>query len=230
MSLGGLSRYLPAGPSYLTAHSFDKSRHHTLLNASRIVNTLITRFFSPLTAIASKPTISLASDLVTIHIPYYSHVPNAALNSNTINSLGEALSHTFNRPTELRLIRLNHPYLDAHILAQWISQEILDTTFDKVVKRVFASVAPLKDLNAVGGSKLPSHVVGLKVQLHGRLTMEASRPRVTEQSATMGTFRSDRMGLVQSAGYTNTNPKGAYTVKVWLSQAATGRAVAMEGR
>ena len=113
--------------------------------------------------------------------------------------------------------------MDAHILAHWISDELIEASFDRVIKRVFASVAPLKDLNQPGGSQLPSHIVGLKVQLHGRLTTEVSRPRMTEASASMGTFRSDRMGLVQSAGYTATNSKGAYTVKVWLSQAARGK-------
>ena len=34
----------------------------------------------------------------------------------------------------------------------------------------------------------------------------------------------DRMAMVQSAGHTATNTKGAYTVKVWLSQAARGMA------
>lgn len=228
MSLGGLSRFLPSGPSYLTAHSFDRSRSRTLLNITRIANTLITRFFAPLSAIASKPTISIGSELVTVHIPYYSHRTSAALNNNTVNSLGEVLTTNFNRPTEVRLIRLNNPYMDAHILANWMSNELQDTTFDRVVKRVFASVAPLKDLNQTAGSTLPSHIVGLKVQLHGRLTSEASRPRQTEQSASMGTFRADRMGLVQSAGFTSTNSKGAYTVKVWLSQAARGKGVKAE--
>ena len=85
---------------------------------------------------------------------------------------------------------------------------------------MFASVAPLKAGDAIGGSRLPSHIVGLKVQLHGRLTSETSRPRQTEQSATMGSFRADRMGLVHAASHTATNNKGAYTVKVWLSQVA----------
>ena len=225
MSLGNLSRYLPSPPSLLTSYSFDPRKRHILLNQSRVAFTLISRFFAPLSAIASKPIISIAADRVLIHIPYYSHNSNAALNHNTINSLGEVLSSTFQRPAELRFIRLYNPYMDAHVLAQWISAELVDTTFDRVVKKVFASVAPLKDLHQLGGSKLPSHIVGLKIQLHGRLTTEPSRPRMTEQSATMGTFRQDRMGLVQSAGWTATNPKGAYTVKVWLSQAARGKEV-----
>ncbi|CAD6565894.1 MAG: hypothetical protein TREMPRED_001908 [Tremellales sp. Tagirdzhanova-0007] len=223
MSLGAFSRYLPSNPAYITAHSFDQAGRRSILNRSRIATTLITQFFAPLTAIPSKPTVSIASDLVTVHIPYYSHNPNAALNNNTVNSLGEVLTRNFGRPTELRFIRLSYPYLDAHVLARWISEELLDVNFVTLIKRVFASVAPLKDLNQAGGSRLPSHIVGLKVQLHGRLTTETTRARQSEQSATLGSFRSDRLGIIQSAGYTATNAKGAYTVKVWLSQAARGK-------
>ncbi len=115
--------------------------------------------------------------------------------------------------------------MDAHVLAQFISAELQDTPFDRVIKRVFASVAPLKDQNQTAGSSLPSHIVGLKVQLHGRLNTETSRPRQSEQSASMGTLRADRLGMVQSAGFTSVNSKGAYTVKVWLSQAARGKGV-----
>jgi hypothetical protein len=49
---------------------------------------------------------------------------------------------------------------------------------------------------------------------------ERSRPRQTVQTAQIGSFAKGNLSLVDSASFTTKNKKGAFTVKVWISQRA----------
>jgi ribosomal protein S3 len=69
-------------------------------------------------------------------------------------------------------------------------------------------------------SKLPSHILGLKIRVSGRLASERSRPRFTVQTAETGTFSKNNLSLVQVRSSTAKNKKNRYTVKVWLNQRA----------
>jgi hypothetical protein len=82
----------------------------------------------------------------------------------------------------------------------------------------------VKGSTLVGGSRrrlspvtLPGAIIGVKVQLAGRLITERSRPRTVVTSASVGSFRPGPYQSLQSGSYTMVNPKGTYTVKVWLS-------------
>nr|YP_009445633.1 ribosomal protein S3 [Tremella fuciformis]YP_010180089.1 ribosomal protein S3 [Auricularia auricula-judae]ATX61911.1 ribosomal protein S3 [Tremella fuciformis]ATX61932.1 ribosomal protein S3 [Tremella fuciformis]ATX61955.1 ribosomal protein S3 [Tremella fuciformis]ATX61976.1 ribosomal protein S3 [Tremella fuciformis]ATX61998.1 ribosomal protein S3 [Tremella fuciformis] len=70
-------------------------------------------------------------------------------------------------------------------------------------------------------SHLPSHIVGIKVRVSGRLMTERSQPRKTVQSVQVGSFSKNNLSLVDMASYSTKNKKGAFTVKVWISQRAT---------
>lgn len=221
---GLASKFLPQGLSSLTAHTFGASGN--LLNTTRTAMTAVEAFFAPLDVYASKPVLSISSGSVVVHLFYYVQ-PEAvgpggpaisstgALEASTVNNLGELLSEVLGHPVELRLVKLYYPYLDAYILSQWIAAEVVGTKLSIVMKRLSLMVGPVQ---SGGRGVLSAAVVGLKVRLGGRLTMEPARPRQTVQSATLGSFKASPTTLIDTAAYTSVNDQGAHTVRVWLAQ------------
>lgn len=215
--------FLPGGNVSVTNYEFNESTGNiNTLNATRTGIKLINRFFSPINALAGKPVFTISANSVIIHIFYYIPLDNQRLNNNTVNNLGDALSSIFGRSVELRLIKLHYPYLDSYILAQYIAMNTQDYTLTQIVRRVFGSISPIKNVDSFNAqsSNLPSHIVGIKIQVSGRLMMERSRPRQTMQTMQMGSFSKDNLALVDNASFTTKNKKGAFTVKVWISQRA----------
>jgi ribosomal protein S3 len=215
--------FLPGGNVLTTGHNFDNGIGIVnMLNATRSGIKLIAHFFSPINALAGKPVFTVTADSVIVHVFYYIPDTGKALNNNTVNNLGDALSSLFGRPVELRLVKLHYPYLNSYILAQYIALNTQDYTLVQIVRRIFGSIVPVKNTQSVNvlASDLPSHIVGIKVRVSGRLMTERSRPRQTVQTAQIGSFAKGNLSLVDSASFTTKNKKGAFTVKVWISQRA----------
>lgn len=205
------------------AYSFNKNGLNGsvfMLNAQRNALELITHFFSPLKVLASKPVISITTSKVIINVFYYMPIKTQALNVNTINSLGERLSQVFGRPVELRLVRLHYPYLNSYILAQYIAHNTNEYNFVRIQRAILSKVSVTQDINSseASSSELPLHIVGIKVRISGRLMTERSRPRQTVQTFALGSFVKDNQSLVDTAQFSDKNKKGAFTVKVWISQ------------
>lgn len=192
----------------------------TLLNGSRSVDTLLQAFWSPLEVIAGKAHLSYAVSGVTITVPYWHIEPSHSLSHTTINAVGSQLATLVERPVRLELVRVFTPLLDAHMLAHFFSRELTDSTFRKVIIALFANIGPLSNSGPLGMEYSqplqPGTLVGIKVRLAGRLLKEASRPRQTIQSASLGSLTASVKHVVQAASYTVSNQKGSYTVKVWL--------------
>jgi ribosomal protein S3 len=215
--------FLPGGNVLTTGHNFDNGIGIVnMLNATRSGIKLIAHFFSPINALAGKPVFTVTADSVIVHVFYYIPDTGKALNNNTVNNLGDALSSLFGRPVELRLVKLHYPYLNSYILAQYIALNTQDYTLVQIVRRIFGSIVPVKNTQSVNvlASDLPSHIVGIKVRVSGRLMTERSRPRQTVQTAQIGSFAKGNLSLVDSASFTTKNKKGAFTIKVWISQRA----------
>lgn len=216
--------FLPAGNVQITGHTFDKGAGNTnMLNTTRSATKLIAHFFSPINALASKPVFTVTTNSVVVHVFYYIPVKGQTLNNNTVNNLGETLSSLFERPVEVRLVKLHYPYVNSYILAQYIALNTQDYTLVQIVRRIFGSMSPVKSISDIStlSSNVPSHIVGIKVRVSGRLATERSRPRQTVQTAQIGSFAKGNLSLVDNASFTTKNKKGAFTVKVWISQRAT---------
>lgn len=227
-----------------TGHSFNKAGGVNMFIATRNATKLITHFFSPINALTSKPNFTFTTNLVIVQVFYYIPMVSTGnntktINNNTVNNLGETLSTIFEQPVELRLVKLNYPYLDSYILAQYIALNTQDYTFLQIVRRIFGSigVSPIIPTQPVKSgsddkkyyilsSAIPlGAIIGIKVRVSGRLMTERSRPRQTMQTAQIGSFSSPHGGqenlfLVDSASFTTKNKKGAFTIKVWISQRA----------
>lgn len=215
--------YLPDGNVSSTSYSFNNTganSANTMLNSQRTAGNLITHFFSPIGALASKPVYTVTASKVIVNVFYYIPDNNLALNINTINNLGDILSKVFGRPVELRLVKLYYPYLNAYILAQFIALATEQNKFTRIVSKLLGKVSIVKDIKAPKSlaSELPSQIVGIKVQVSGRLVSERSRPRFTVQTAQIGSFTNDKRALIDMSSYSTKNAKGAFTIKVWISQ------------
>jgi hypothetical protein len=199
-------------------------------NNNRAAIQIIADYFSKTQVLSGKPVFTVLGNKVVVNVFYYIPVKNQALNNSTINSLGEVLSKLYKLPVELRLVRLHYPYLNSYILAQYIAMNTRKYNLKAITNSLFTRVqlsgpdsAPL----------LPAQILGLKVKISGRLTTQRSVPRQTVQTVQIGSFSSSAIaqavskpgsdyaeGVVEYAAYTSKNKKGAFTVKVWISQKA----------
>lgn len=203
------SHYLPTGYDKADGHAYGTPMLLSLTESNRHVESMVTSTLSHLNdTLVGKPIISKATGITTVTVPYYTSTP---FNPNVVNGLGLQLSHSLGCLVELRLIHLEAPYLDATILSQWLSAELVDSTFQQAIGLLMTLVGPTTDDSPVGS------IIGIKVQLAGRLMTEASLPRAVVQSSSLGSFKLMTHQSLQSGSYTVSNLKGAYTVKVWLS-------------
>lgn len=205
-----------------------------LNNNNRQASKLIENYFSQVQALAGKPVFSMLGKKVVINVFYFIAQKDQALDSSTINSLGEVLSKLYKCPVELRLVRLHYPYLNSYILAQFVAMNTRKYNFKAIMNSLFSAVR--ESVIATGSTtSLPSQIVGLKVKISGRLATQRSVPRQTVQTAQIGSFSSSVIqnnafsvqetgakaeGVVEFAAFTSKNKKGAFTVKVWISQKA----------
>lgn len=205
-----------------------------LNNNNRQASKLIENYFSQVQALAGKPVFSMLGKKVVINVFYFIAQKDQALDSSTINSLGEVLSKLYKCPVELRLVRLHYPYLNSYILAQFVAMNTRKYNFKAIMNSLFSAVR--ESVMATGSTtSLPSQIVGLKVKISGRLATQRSVPRQTVQTAQIGSFSSSVIqnnafsvqetgakaeGVVEFAAFTSKNKKGAFTVKVWISQKA----------
>ena len=227
------STFLPGVSGGLSTHSaplisFDKAN----VNSQRVATKLIANFFSkPLATdvqvLASKPVFSFSGDKVVINVFYYL-ADKKALNNSSINSLGQVLSKLFKQPVELRFVRLHYPYLDSYILAQYIAINTAKYNFTRIQRAIFGALQfPVLKASELEDTTLPSYITGMKIRISGRLTTQRSVPRQTVQTAQVGSFSSSHIpsnskasGIISSASFSTKNQKGAFTVKVWISQVA----------
>jgi hypothetical protein len=226
------STFLPGASGGLAPlTSFDKAQ----VNEQRVATKLIANFFSvtDVQALASKPVFSVSGDKVVINVFYYL-ASDKALNNSSINSLGEVLGKVFaeGQPVELRLVRLHYPYLNSYILAQYIAINTAKYNFTRIQRAIFGALQfPLLTVSGDKGSNLdstlPSYITGMKIRISGRLTTQRSVPRQTEQTAQIGSFSSSHIpanskasGITEFAAFSTKNQKGAFTIKVWISQVA----------
>jgi hypothetical protein len=201
-----------------------------LANNNRAATQIIADYFSKTQVLAGKPVFTVLGNKVVVNVFYYIPVKNQALNNSTINSLGEVLSKLYKSPVELRLVRLHYPYLNSYILAQYIAMNTRKYNLKAITNSLFTCV----QLSGPDSTPLlPAQILGLKVKISGRLTTQRSVPRQTVQTVQIGSFSSSAVaqaankpgaalaeGVVEYAAYTSKNKKGAFTVKVWISQKA----------
>ena len=131
---------------------------------------------------------------------------------NIVGGIDQLSTRAVNMVVELRLIRIQHPYLNSSILAQYLALNAGKYNFTRMQKRVFKK-APTFDLNDISLNKevLPQGsgaaqlfsptswettravglTTGVKLELAGRLTTQRSIPRKTVENKHTGSFTVD---------------------------------------
>lgn len=196
-----------------------------LLNAQWNRIKIINNFASPLKNVyTNRPTIKISMDKVVINVFYYSRKKKMNFNVNTINNLGELLSNVFNRPVELKFIKLKYPYLDRTIFAKYLvrntpnhgSKRLLK--FGMKITPVFKNGQELTQHKLFKQYKLPSYVLGIKVIISGRLRTQRVKARETVRSRQIGSFKHQANTLMDFGQSSTWNEVGSLGVKVWIYQ------------
>lgn len=206
-----------------TTYLFGKLNQMNTMSIQRQANFMIKSFFTKYNAIIGKSLFTVKTNKVIVQVFYY--VVKDTINNTNINTLGNALTRCWDRPVELRLIRLNHAVLDSNIFAQYLSTNSNKYSFSRLFDMLKASlpitVAEESVLFTPTTDKtwnLASHITGIKIKLSGRLTTQRSIPRQTTNGNRLGSSAKGSYGIMDFNQFTSKNKLGAFTMKVWISQ------------
>jgi hypothetical protein len=97
------------------------------------ITSIIRVFFAPLKVIVGTPKFIFKTNKVVVQVPYF--MPKGSLVESQINALGTAIADS--AVVELRLVRLQYPYLDSSILAQYLALNARKYNFLRMKKRLF---------------------------------------------------------------------------------------------
>lgn len=175
--------------------------------------------------IISKPNFSHTNSKVTILFFYYtaSNTAFGGKNSSTnelgpfrknFSELSTTLAQLYQKEVNVIATRLYYPYLNSHILSQYLAYNAPSNTFMDFQEAILTNPSLHK-------TNLPAHISGIKVQVSGRLVTETVIPRITVKSCLIGSFQRNANNSTQIIDYskfTTKNELGAFTVKVWISQ------------
>lgn len=117
------------------------------------------------------------------------------------------LSTILEKEVEIRATRLFYPYMNSTILAHYLVKNSASNTFLHFQESILS-------YPSFHASSLPSSILGMKIQLAGRIITEAVVPRLTVKSSIVGSFRN---GFVEKGFCTTKNKLGAFTIKVWIA-------------
>jgi hypothetical protein len=132
------------------------------------------------------------------------------------------LSNKFNKPVELQLIRLHHPYHDSNILVNLLSLNIKNKRKKArvAIQKIYNKkpVKNLNDPNLKSGKLIPAFLSGLNIKIAGRLMGEPIIPRITTKVFGKGASATGKVNYLDVARITKKNRKGAYTLKITSGQ------------
>lgn len=218
-------QFLMEGVVTSSNYSFTKNSARgkiTMLKAQRIATKIINSYFASIEVLSSKLVFNFTPGKVII-TTFYVINKKKRLNHNTINNLGDVLSKLFNRPVELRFIKMSSPFLSSTILAKYIRSKVRKRKFRSTTRYVYRKVYVLNKISPKNlNYTCLSYVIGLKIKISGRLVTERARPRKTVSSVKVGKFNKENGSLTDYGTYTSKNANGAFTVKVWMNQQALG--------
>jgi hypothetical protein len=136
----------------------------------------------------------------------------------------EILSKQLNKPIELELIRLHHPYHDSNILVNLLALNFKNKRKKSrvAIQKIYNKnkVKNLNDLNILSNkiNNVPAFLSGLNINIAGRLMREHIIPRITNKVYEKGAIATGKVNFIDSASITKKNRKGAYTIKISSAQ------------
>lgn len=190
-----------------TSPSFSHSTMY--MNAIKLIDSYIGSFVntpSKRVVLISKPTFTFTSATITVHFFYY--LPTISeLSISSLNGLSECLSQLFNKKVHLKLTRIHYPYINSHILAQYLVHNAPNNTFIHFQDAILA-------YPSLNKSELVAHVSGIKIEVSGRLVTERAIPRKTKKASLLGNFKKGNNTMIDYSKFTSKNELGTFTIKV----------------
>ena len=153
-----------------------------------------------------------------------------AVYQNKFKLICAILSNKLNKPVELQLIRLHHPYHDSNILVNLLSLNIKNKKKKaRIAIQKIYNKKPVKILNDYNlnnhsvsdrgtGKLIPAYLSGLNIKIAGRLMGEPIIPRITTKIFGNGASAIGKVNYLDVARITKKNRKGAYTIKITSGQ------------
>lgn len=189
--------------------------------------------------LTSTPQFRHSPSRVTIQMFYYADPNFGDLSQFKLQPLEQLVSNLYpNKYVDMRVIRLHYPYMNAEILAKYLtvnsqkkSWSALTRPFMKnmpIVKAPLAHNMPFgvqwqSLLPQVANDKLTTAIQGVKYQVSGRLGRRSGSGRSQILRKSIGTFQfTSHRSLVDVGRHTFSNKNGSITVKVWIASALFG--------
>lgn len=159
-----------------------------------------------------------------------------------INIIMKVATKLYNKDVSFNFTRIYYPYLNANIFCKYICHNTLSNNFlhfqnaiRKYPRFNFSAVKEIFVMNKFrdyvrnysdngktleyGNIHMPHEgigIIGVKIQISGRLATERVIPRVTKKSMVFGSL--SKANFVDYSSYTGKNYLGSFTVKVWIGQ------------
>lgn len=141
------------------------------------------------------------------------------LNMMDLSRLSTLLAKILGRKVCLHFTQIHSPYLESTIFAQFLAKNATSHTFLHMQESILS-------YPSFFSSSLPSSIIGIKIQLSGRILTEAIVPRLTVKSSLIGTFHStspnsthqfENKGVnptIDYGSFSYKNKLGSFTIKV----------------
>lgn len=139
-----------------------------------------------------------------------------------LQALCAFLSKKFKKPVEFELIRLHHPSLESHILANTIGYIAKNTrkTFRVIMLKLFKStkIKKFNEFKYIYNIRTfkPTALVGIKIKLGGRLLSQRIVPRFTSRTIQRGNLGQTKADFITTSRFTNKNKRGAFSFTVTM--------------
>ncbi|OAD70859.1 hypothetical protein PHYBLDRAFT_135055 [Phycomyces blakesleeanus NRRL 1555(-)] len=168
--------------------------------------------------LTSTPAFRHAPSRVTIQMFYYADPNFSNLQNFKLEPLEKLLSTMYpNKFVDLRFVRVHYPYMNAEILAQYLTVNAERSGWSMLTRKF------MKGVPLVANGQLTSAIQGIKYQVSGRLGRRKGASRTQVMRKSLGTFQfTSHKSLVDVGRHTFANKNGSITVKVWIASALFG--------
>jgi ribosomal protein S3 len=138
---------------------------------------------------------------------------NTTINKIDIKNLSILLENIYEKKVCLVINRIYYPYINAQILSEYLGMKSQSNTFINFKRSIIKNtVLQINNLSAF--------IVGIKIQVHGRIITERVIPRKTQKYKILGTFTSknaNKQIKIDKGQIHLKNELGAFTITVELA-------------
>lgn len=206
------------------SQQINQERYSKIISNNNLSNNIIESYFKIIFkhCLISKINYNIFENKVEIKFFYYyiennNKSNNPIFNKKVIQNLIIILELLYNKKVYIIINRVHYPYINAQIISEYLGIKSETNTFINFKRSIIKNT--VLQIN-----NLPAFIVGIKIQVHGRLITERLIPRKTEKYKIIGTFTINNIktihkNIIICKGQINIkNELGAFTITVELAQ------------